>query len=67
MNVFELIFFLLICAGFGFLGHLVSPRYGWGVGAALAVLLFLFLLLKPARGVTSVGEQTAHAGQRSSK
>ena len=48
MNVFELIFFLLICAGFGFLGHLVSPRYGWGVGAALAVL-FLFLLLKGFR------------------
>lgn len=45
MNVFELIFFLLICAGFGFLGHLVSPRYGWGVGAALAVLVLSFLLL----------------------
>jgi len=54
MNVFELIIFLLICAGFGLLGHLVSPRYGWRVGAALAVLLLLFLLLgsfkKPLKG-----------------
>jgi len=26
MTLFELIIFLLICAAFGFIGHLVSPR-----------------------------------------
>ena len=25
--------FLLVCFGLGFLGHLVSPRYGWLLGA----------------------------------
>jgi hypothetical protein len=44
MNVFELIIFLFICAAFGFIGHLVSPRYGWLVGIGLAVLLLILLL-----------------------
>jgi len=60
MNVFELIFFLLICAGFGFLGHLVSPRYGWGVGAALAVLLLLFLLLSSVKKTLKGFRQRRH-------
>ena len=45
LNVFELIVFLLLCAGLGFAGHLVWPRYGWGAGAVLAVpaLILLFI------------------------
>lgn len=44
MNVFELIVFLLACAAFGFVGHLVSARYGWFVGVGLAVLVLILLL-----------------------
>jgi hypothetical protein len=45
MNVFELIIFSLVCLGLGFLGHLISPRYG----GLLAIVLFVpvfFLLLR---------------------
>jgi hypothetical protein len=41
MNVFELIVFLLACAAFGFVGYLVSPRYGWFMGLAVLVLILL--------------------------
>jgi hypothetical protein len=44
MNVFELIVFLLVCAAFGFVGYLVSPRYGWFMGVGLAVLVLILLL-----------------------
>ena len=44
MSVFELIIALLVCAALGFVGHLVSPRYGWFVGIGLAVLLLILLL-----------------------
>jgi hypothetical protein len=44
MNIFELIIFLAICAAFGFIGHLVSPRYGWIVGAVPAVPVLILLL-----------------------
>jgi uncharacterized membrane protein (DUF4010 family) len=36
MNVFELLLFLLFCAVVGFLGYLISPRYGWFAAAAVA-------------------------------
>lgn len=39
MNVFELLILVLVCAAFGFIGHLVSPHYGWIVGAVLPVLI----------------------------
>lgn len=45
MNLFELIIFLLICAVLGFLGHLVSPRYGWFASAVLAVPVFILLFI----------------------
>ena len=45
MNALDLIVFLLLCAGLGFVGHLVSPRYGWGLGALLALLVLLLLLI----------------------
>jgi hypothetical protein len=45
MNLFDLILFLLICAGLGFLGHLVSPRYGWFAGAVLSVPVFILLFI----------------------
>ena len=45
MNVFELIIFLLLCAALGFVGHLVSPRYGWGVAAGLAVPVLILLFV----------------------
>jgi hypothetical protein len=45
MSLFELVIFLLVCFGLGFLGHLVSPRYGWLVGAVLAVPVFVLVLV----------------------
>jgi hypothetical protein len=45
MNVFELIIFLLICAVIGFVGYLVSPRYGWFAGLGPAVLVLILLLI----------------------
>jgi hypothetical protein len=33
MNLFELLAFLLLCAGLGFLGHFFSERWGWMLGA----------------------------------
>ena len=42
MSIFELLIFLLICLGLGFLGHLVQHQYGWLVGvAAVPVLIWL--------------------------
>jgi len=56
MSVFELIIFLVICAAFGFIGHLISPRYGWIVGSALGALVLILLgtgsfkkIIKPLR------------------
>ena len=43
MNLFELIIFLLICVGLGFLGHLLSPRYGWFAGGVIPVFILLFI------------------------
>ena len=41
MSIFELLIFLLICLGLGFLGHLVH-QYGSLVGvAAMPVLIWL--------------------------
>jgi hypothetical protein len=45
MNLIGLVIFLLICFGLGFLGHLVSPRYGWPLGAGLAVPVFILMLV----------------------
>jgi len=45
MSLFELAIFLLACFGLSFLGHLVSPRYGWLLGALLAVTMFVWMLL----------------------
>ena len=39
MNIFELLIFLLLCLGLGFLGHLVWHYYGWLVGVAVIPLL----------------------------
>jgi hypothetical protein len=50
MNLFELVIFLLVCFGLGFLGHLVSPRYGWLLGAVLAVTVFVLMLIGSFRG-----------------
>jgi hypothetical protein len=44
MNVFGLLLFLLFCAVVGFLGRLISPRYGW-FAAAVVAAPFLALLL----------------------
>jgi hypothetical protein len=45
MSLFELVIFLLVCLGLGFLGHLVSPHYGWLLGAGLAVAVFMLMLI----------------------
>jgi hypothetical protein len=36
---------LLVCFGLGFLGQLVSPRYGWLLGVVLAVPVFILMLI----------------------
>jgi hypothetical protein len=55
MNVFELLVFVLLCAGLGFLGHLVSPRHGWDFGA-LPVVAVLILLLIGTNGWKTIKE-----------
>jgi hypothetical protein len=43
MNVFQLLFFVFFCLGLGFLGYLISPRYGW---LAVAVVATPVLILQ---------------------
>ena len=62
MNVFELIVFLLICAGLGFLGHLVSPRYGWWVAALLFVPVLIVMLIGSFREAVRKSDQTHKRG-----
>ena len=57
MNVVELLIFLLICAALGFVGHLASPRYGWGVGAVLAVPVLILLLIGSFREAVKESRQ----------
>jgi uncharacterized membrane protein YjjB (DUF3815 family) len=45
MNVIELLVFFFACFGLGFLGHLISARYGWLLGAVLAVPVLILMLL----------------------
>ena len=45
MNLFELLIFLGICYGVGFLGHLVSHHYGW-IAGVLAAPVLIFLMTK---------------------
>ena len=45
MNVFELLLFLLFCAVVGFLGHLISPRYGLVAAAVVAAPVLALLLV----------------------
>ena len=63
MNVFELIVFLLICAGLGFLGYLVSPRYGWWIGALLFVPVFIVMLIGSFREAVRKSDQTHNKGR----
>jgi hypothetical protein len=44
MNLFELLIFLGICVGLGFLGHLFSHHYGWIVGVLAAPVLIFFMI-----------------------
>jgi hypothetical protein len=44
VNLLELLVFLLICLGLGFLAHLIFPAWGWYVGAAAALALMLLML-----------------------
>jgi hypothetical protein len=50
MNIFELLIFLLLCPGLGFLGHLVWHHYGWLVGVA-AIPLLIWLMTGGLRKV----------------
>jgi hypothetical protein len=49
MNIFELLIFSIVCVGLGVLGHLVSPRYGWLLGAVPAVAVFVMMLIASFR------------------
>jgi membrane protein implicated in regulation of membrane protease activity len=44
VNLFELLFFLLICLALGFLAHLIFPAWGWWVGAVAAAAVMLLVL-----------------------
>jgi hypothetical protein len=57
MNVIELIVFSLVCLGLGFLGHLVSPRYGWLLGAVLAVPVFILMLVGSFKNSVKAGKK----------
>ena len=62
MNLFELIIFLLVCVGLGFLGHLVSPRYGWFAGPILVLPVFVSLLIASFRKALSDSRKTQKRG-----
>ncbi|HKW62792.1 MAG TPA: hypothetical protein VJN89_09630 [Candidatus Acidoferrum sp.] len=51
MNVVELLTFLLLCAGLGFVGHLFSPQWGWLAGAIPAGLGLLVMLVATIRAL----------------
>ena len=51
MNIFELLFFLLFCVAVGVVGHLVSPRYGWLVGAVVGGTFLALLLVGSFREI----------------
>jgi hypothetical protein len=44
MSLIELLVFLALCAGLGFLGNLVSHRYGWIAGAIPAAIVLIIML-----------------------
>ena len=46
MTILELIVSALICAGLGFLGHLVLPRYSWlSISLVLSAPVVLMMLI----------------------
>jgi hypothetical protein len=49
MNVFELLIFLLLCAGLGYFGRLFSPRWGWLAGGIPAVAVFGIMFVATMR------------------
>jgi len=49
MNIFELLIFLLLCAGLGYFGHLFSPHWGWLAGAIPAVAVFGIMFVATIR------------------
>jgi len=44
VNLFELLFFLLICLGLGFLMHLSFPALSWLVGAVATAVVMLLIM-----------------------
>jgi pilus assembly protein TadC len=54
MNLVELLVFMFLSVGLGFIGHLISPRYGVWAGVALWIpvmglwLVGLYRRLAPA-------------------
>jgi hypothetical protein len=49
MNVFELLIFLLLCTGLGYLGRIFSPHWGWLAGAIPAVAVFGIMFVATIR------------------
>jgi len=49
MNLIELLIFLLLCAGLGFLGRVFFPRWGWFVGAIPAGAVLIVMLFATIR------------------
>ena len=49
MSAIELLVFLLLCAGIGFVGHLFSARYGWLAGVVVAAPVFIVALIAQYR------------------
>ena len=45
MTLIELLVFLLLCFGLGFIGHLISPRWGWWASLIVAVPVVFFWLV----------------------
>lgn len=45
MSLIELLLFVLLCAGLGLLGHLVSPRWGWLAGTVPFLFVAIMMLV----------------------
>jgi hypothetical protein len=49
MTLIELIVFLFLCSVIGFVGHLVSARWGWLLGVIPALLVMTMMLFFQVR------------------
>jgi hypothetical protein len=51
MTLIELVIFWFLCFVIGFVGHLISPRWGWLVGVIPAIAVMIVMLFFQIRSI----------------